>query len=324
VSILTDAEIIALWITEGGSISSAASALAHAQAESSGSTTVTSANPDGGTNVGLYQLDTKGVGAGYTVAQLQNAALNTQLTVKGSNNGANWASWPDAWQNYISQADQAVAAFTAAAGSNLKAYALKVANSGKVNSALPAIPPGGSGGGPSSGPLADVTNAVGQASTLLGDAAKALDWFFHFFKPGQGWRIAFGAGAVLAGYGGVKSWMAATQSEDSTAALPLAVLLFALSALAAFMTLRQWPQPGGKPITPGAYAVDVLEGKAPTAGTAPASDAPAIEVGLGAILALWGASKAAQGLSGLGGLLASLGNLFSSGGGEAAAEAEVP
>jgi hypothetical protein len=199
-------------------------------------------------------------------------------------------------------------------------------NGGTVPASTSTIPvaqaPGTGTGG--SGPLADVTNVVGQASTLLGDAAKALDWFFHFFKPGQGWRIAFGAGSVLAAYGGVRSWQSATQAEDSTAALPLAVLLFALSALAAFMTLRQWPQPGGKPITPGAYAVDTLEGKPPQAGAAPASDAPAIEVGLGAILALWGASKAAQGLSGLGGLLAGLGNLFSSGGGEAAAEAEVP
>src|SRR6266446_4532945 len=44
-------------------------------------------------------------------------------------------------------------------------------------------------GAAGSGPLADVTGAISQAGTLLGDAAKALDWFFHFFKPGQGWRI---------------------------------------------------------------------------------------------------------------------------------------
>jgi hypothetical protein len=327
VSILTDAEIIALWIAEGGSISSAASALAHAKAESSGSTTVTSANPDGGTNVGLYQLDTKGVGAGYTIQQLQSPSLNTQLTVQGSKNGADWSSWPDQWQNYISEARAAVASFTAAAGSDLKAYAKKIAGNLSVLPALnigQQVPPAPGSGG--SGPLADVTNVVGQAGTLLGDAAKALDWFFHFFKPGQGWRIAFGAGSVLAGYGGVKSWMAATQSEDSTAALPLAVLLFALSALAAFMTLRQWPQPGGKPITPGAYAVDIVEGKAPTAGQAPGSDEKAIEVGLAAILGLWGASKAAQGLSGFAGFLSGLSALlFGKGGGtaaEAATEAE--
>jgi hypothetical protein len=174
----------------------------------------------------------------------------------------------------------------------------------------------GAAGSSASTPLSDLTGAVSQAGTLLGDAAKALDWFFHFFKPGQGWRIAFGGAAVLASYGGIRSWQSASQSDDSTSALPLAVLLFGLAALAGFMTLRQWPQPGGKPIQPGAYAVDIMEGKPPQAGAAPASDAPEIEVGLGAILALWGASKAAQGLSGLGGLLAGLGALLGSGAGE--------
>lgn len=310
--VLSDAQIIAYWIAEGGSLSSAASALAHALAESSGSTTVTSSNPDGGTNVGLYQLDTKGVGAGYTIAQLQDPATNTKLTVQGSNNGANWASWPDQWQNYISQAQQAVTAFTTAAGSNLQVYVDDVLKE-ILPLGTPADPNASTGG---SGPLGDVSSALSSAGTLLGDAAKAMDWFFHFFKPGQGWRLAFGGAAVLAAYGGIRSWQSASQSEDPTAALPLAVLLFALAALASFMTLRQWPQPGGKPIVPGAYVVDTLEGRPPQPGAAPASDAAAIEVGLGAILALWGASKAAQGLSGLGGLLGGLGQLLGSGAGE--------
>ena len=309
--VLSDAQIIAYWVGEGGSISSAASALAHALAESSGSPTVTSSNPDGGTNVGLYQLDTKGVGAGYTVAQLQNPATNTKLAVQGSGNGTNWASWPDAWQSYIGQADAAVAAFTKAAGNNMQAYVNEV-----LDVALPLGGTGSTGSTGSSGPLGDVSSAVSSAGTLLGDAAKAMDWFFHFFKPGQGWRLAFGGAAVLAAYGGIRSWQSAAQSEESTSALPLAVLLFALASLAAFMTLRQWPQPGGKPITPGAYAVDTLEGRPPQAGAPPASDAAAIEVGLGAILALWGASKAAQGLSGLGGLLGGLAQLLGSGAAE--------
>jgi hypothetical protein len=177
------------------------------------------------------------------------------------------------------------------------------------------------------GPLDAVSSALSSAGTLLGDAAKAMDWFFHFFKPGQGWRIAFGGAAVLATAGGIRSWQSASQSEDATAALPLAVLLFALAALASFMTLRQWPQPGGKPITPGAYAVDTLEGRPPQAGAAPASDATAIEVGLGALLALWGASKAAQGLSGIAGLIGGIigvltGRGGSSGGG--APPVEIP
>jgi hypothetical protein len=178
-----------------------------------------------------------------------------------------------------------------------------------------------------SGPLDAVTSTISQAGTLLGDMAKALDWGFHFFKPGQGWRLAFGAGAVLATYGGIRSWQSASQSEDSTAALPLAVCLFGLAALAAFMTLRQWPQPGGKPITPGAYAVGTLEGRPPAAGAAPASDAAAIEVGLGAILALWGASKAAQGLSGIAGLIGGIIGVLTGSGGSSGGEAppvEIP
>lgn len=167
-----------------------------------------------------------------------------------------------------------------------------------------------------SGPLAGVSGTLSTMGTLLGDTAKALDWFFHFFKPGQGWRILFGVGAGAAGYGGIRSWQSAGQADDATSALPLAVLLFGIAFLCAFMTLRQWPAPGGKPVMPAAYAVDIVEGHAPAAGAAPSSDADAIEAGLGALIALWGASKVAQGLGGLGGLLAGLGTILGSGGAE--------
>jgi Lysozyme like domain len=185
-----------------------------------------------------------------------------------------------------------------------------------------AKPPGtssASGGDSSSssgsGPLADVTATVSQAGVLLHDTAKALDWFFHFFQPGQGWRIAFGGAAVVSAYGGIRSWQSASASDDATAALPLAVALFGLAALAGFMTLRQWPTPGGQghPIQPGAYAVDILEGKPPTAGAAPGSHTTAIEVGLGAILALWGVSKAASGLSGIGAIITGIGGWIARG-----------
>jgi len=115
---LTAAQIIALWIKAGGSITSAPMALARALSESSGRTAVTSSNPDGGTNVGVWQLDTKGVGSGYSVAQLQNPLTNAQITVKATNNGANWSEWADDYQQYLSQASAAVAAFSAAAAAN--------------------------------------------------------------------------------------------------------------------------------------------------------------------------------------------------------------
>lgn len=106
--VLTMVEVAALWLIAGGSVATAPEAVAHAWAESSGDVKVTSSNPDGGTNVGLWQLDTKGVGAGHTVAQLQDPVTNARLTVKGSDNGRNWGPWPDQWQEHIDQADQAV------------------------------------------------------------------------------------------------------------------------------------------------------------------------------------------------------------------------
>lgn len=89
----THAQLMKLWTASGGSSGKADLAAAIAQAESGGSATVTSSNPDGGTNVGLWQLDTKGKGAGHTVAQLQNPATNARLTVAGSSDGTDWSAW---------------------------------------------------------------------------------------------------------------------------------------------------------------------------------------------------------------------------------------
>lgn len=304
-AVLTFAQMKAYWVQAGGPSAVATIAAAIGEAESGGRTDVVNPNDNNGTQ------------SSYGWLQISNGTHSP----------------PDPnWADPLVNARLGVAKYTAA-GNTFRDWGTYVSGAyrqylgGASNAPLIAVPgtPGGLGGGSGGGgPLADLTGAVSQAGTLLGDAAKALDWFFHFFKPGQGWRIAFGAGAILAFYGGVRSWQSASQSDDSTAALPLAVALFALSAMAAFMTLRQWPQPGGKPIRPGAYAVDILEGKAPAAGAAPPSDVTAIEIGLGAILALWGASKAAQGLSGLGGLLAGLGKLFSRAAPEAAAAGEIP
>ena len=87
------AALMSLWTANGGSPGTADIAAAVAQAESSGRAEITSANPDGGTNVGLWQLDTNGVGAGYTIAQLQDPTTNARVTVFGSANGTNWSHW---------------------------------------------------------------------------------------------------------------------------------------------------------------------------------------------------------------------------------------
>ncbi len=108
---LTMTQVVALWIKAGGPLSTAPAAVAHAWAESSGRAGVTSPNPDGGVNVGIWQLDTKGVGAGHSVAELQQPLLNAQLTVKGSNGGRNWGPWPDDWQASIGPATAAVRGF---------------------------------------------------------------------------------------------------------------------------------------------------------------------------------------------------------------------
>jgi hypothetical protein len=86
-----------LWIMAGGSPAKAGVAACIAQHESGGNAGATSSNPDGGTNVGLWQLDTPGgKGAGFTVAQLQNALTNARVAVKGSSNGTDWSAWSTA------------------------------------------------------------------------------------------------------------------------------------------------------------------------------------------------------------------------------------
>jgi hypothetical protein len=90
----TYAQLEGLWINNGGSPATAPIAAAIAMAESSGNSAATSPNPDGGTNVGLWQLDTPGgVGGGYTAAQLADPNTNAKVAVKGSGNGANWSQW---------------------------------------------------------------------------------------------------------------------------------------------------------------------------------------------------------------------------------------
>jgi hypothetical protein len=84
-----------LWTSAGGSGQTAFEAANVAMAESDGNPNATSANPDGGTNVGLWQLDTKGVGAGYTTAQLQDPLTNARITVMHTANGTNWSQWAD-------------------------------------------------------------------------------------------------------------------------------------------------------------------------------------------------------------------------------------
>lgn len=92
-SVLNETQIGSLWTLAGGSASTKGNAVCHAMQESGGRTAVTSSNPDGGVNVGLWQLDTKGVGSGHTIAQLSNALTNARITVVATKNGTDWADW---------------------------------------------------------------------------------------------------------------------------------------------------------------------------------------------------------------------------------------
>lgn len=91
----SNAALRTLWTDNGGPADTAAFAAAVAGAESEGDPKVTSPNPDGGTNVGIFQLDTKGVGSGYSVAELQDPNLNTQVTIMTTDGGTDWTEWGD-------------------------------------------------------------------------------------------------------------------------------------------------------------------------------------------------------------------------------------
>lgn len=87
------AQLQALWVQAGGSQGAEVNAACHAMQESTGRPWVTSPNPDGGVNVGLWQLDTLGKGAGHSVAQLQDPLTNARVTVATTDDGANWTAW---------------------------------------------------------------------------------------------------------------------------------------------------------------------------------------------------------------------------------------
>lgn len=88
--------------------------------------------------------------------------------------------------------------------------------------------------------------------------------------------------------------------------LPLGILLLGGAGVLAFIALRPWPaSPEGKPISSGAYAVEILKGEPPPAsisrkdsGQKDATIAE-IENGLLALLIIWFVSKLASGLTGI-------------------------
>ena len=94
VGVLTPEQLYALARKAGFTQDRAVTAGAIALAESGGDPSITSPNPDGGTNVGLWQLDTPGgVGAGHSVAELKDPMTNAQVAFHGSKSGTDWGPW---------------------------------------------------------------------------------------------------------------------------------------------------------------------------------------------------------------------------------------
>jgi hypothetical protein len=194
-------------------------------------------------------------------------------------------------------------------------YQQRVTNAGRiyqqaVTGKWPSSPGGGisgGGGGGGGGGTAQLDSFLGtgsggvltDAGALLHGTAVILDRAFGLFAPGQGWRMVFGVTAGAAGIGSYRAFHSGGQDGDGN--LPLAILLMGVAAVALFMMARPWPQTSAGPVKPGAYVVDVLEGKPPPAG--PQAFSPTevhlTEAGLGAILGVWAAGKVGQSLGGI-------------------------
>jgi hypothetical protein len=198
---LSPAQIIALWMKAGGQLTAAPMALARALAESDGRTGVTSPNPDGGTNVGIWQLDTKGVGHGYTIAQLQDPMTNAKITIKATGGGQNWAEWADDWQQFLGQADAAVTAWKA------EAIAHPGGMGAYIDELLKGIKDVGHDIGHAVGSLLQLPSQVTDFLTSLEKPVQGLMWFVN---PANWARIIAGVfGFLLLGAGLITLGLAA-------------------------------------------------------------------------------------------------------------------
>lgn len=157
----------------------------------------------------------------------------------------------------------------------------------------------------------DVGGLLGEAGDLLHGIAEVLDFAFGFFAPGQGWRIAFGAGAIVGGAGAVKAYTAQNTGPMGGSSFPLAVGFAGAATLCAFMALRPWPEKAKGPERPGEYISEILSGQPPPAGPARVHETDTIEAGLAVFAVAWLAQKAASGvnsiITGITGALATLG-----------------
>jgi hypothetical protein len=189
----TMTQLVALWIKAGGPLSTAPIAVARAWAESSGREDAQSANPDGGTNVGIWQLDTRGVGAGHSVAQLQNALTNAQITVRATNGGRNWAEWADNWQADIG------AATAAARGFSEQAQHHPGGSGGLAGDIIDHLLQIATGGGATQtqNPLSQTISLPSQVTDFLTAAERFVHAALWLVNPANWVRIMAGAAAAV-------------------------------------------------------------------------------------------------------------------------------
>ena len=197
-TILNAEQLAALWIHAGGSLASAPIAVAKGLAESSGRTAVISANPDGGTNVGVWQLDTLGVGSGHSVAQLQDPLTNARLTVQASNDGRDWSAWPDNYQQYMPQATSAVQQLRTKAAHHPGGLP------GYVGGILSVLGGSGGAGAAAAGALPTLTQLALPPSVVnfFDQAESIVTGALWLANPAHWARIVAGiAGVILLGFG---------------------------------------------------------------------------------------------------------------------------
>jgi hypothetical protein len=188
-------ELYALARRAGLSPANAVTAAAIAMAESGGRTWVTSPNPDGGTNVGPWQLDTPGGGgAGYTVAELQNPWTNAQAMAKASDDGTNWSTWETyadgSYGAYVTSATSAASSESSGGGSWIDQQLHD------IEAPFEAI--GGGASKAASSAASTVLSLPGDVSDFFDDAKKFADAAMWLIKPANWLRILSGvAGFAL-------------------------------------------------------------------------------------------------------------------------------
>jgi hypothetical protein len=196
------AQLEQLWINAGGPSAVASVAAAIALAESGGNplaaypgTTVAAGQGSTTDATGLWQI--LGLPSGnFTAAGLTDPVDNAEMAVaKYTQAGDSFTPWQTyttgAYEQYLqSGVGPSPSGVPTSAGATSAALASAAVGSTAQAQSL----------------LSQAGSVVSDAEELLHGAAESLNWAWEWFEPGQGWRIAFGAGAVILGYLGLRQW----------------------------------------------------------------------------------------------------------------------